>query len=185
MAIVGQLLVNLRANTASYARDLKKANKISFKGAKEIKRSLSIIGKAAALMGVAVAAGFAILIKQSIDAADNLLKLSRSTGIAIESLSALGYAAEQSGVKQEQFAQRMTNLNRRAKEAARGVKTYRLAFDTLGISVTDAQGNLRSTEDLLMDVADAFAGMEDGSMKAALATDIFSNSGVAMISFLN
>ncbi len=185
MAIVGQLLVNLRANTASYARDLKKANRISFSNAKEIKRSLSIIGKAAAVMGIAVAAGFAILIKKSIDAADNLLKLSRSTGIAIESLSALGYAAEQSGLEQAQFAQRMTNLNRRAKEAARGVKTYQLAFDTLGIAVVDAQGNLRSTEDLLFDVADAFSKMEDGSMKAALATDIFSNQGVEMITFLN
>ena len=185
MAIVGQLLVNLRAGTASYARDLKKANRISFSNAKDIKRSLSIIGKAAAVMGVAVAAGFAVLIKQSIDAADNLLKMSRSTGIAIESLSALGYAAEQSGVKQEQFAQRMTNLNRRAKEAARGVKTYKLAFDTLGVAVTDNQGKLRSTEDLLMDVSDAFSKMEDGAMKSALATDIFSNQGVAMISFLN
>ena len=185
MAVVGQLLVNLRANTASYARDLKKAKRISFDNAKEIKRSLTIIGKAVAGMGVAAAVGFGYFIKQTIDAADTLAKLSRSSGLSVESLSALTHAAELSGISQETLAARMTNLNRRAKEAARGVKSYRQAFDSLGITLTDSQGRLRSTEDLLMDIADGFSKMKDGAMKAALATDIFSNQGVAMIPFLN
>jgi hypothetical protein len=59
------------------------------------------------------------------------------------------------------------------------------AFTALGISVTDAQGNLRGTEEVLLDVAERFAGMEDGAGKTALAMAMFGRSGADLIPMLN
>jgi hypothetical protein len=55
----------------------------------------------------------------------------------------------------------------------------------LGISATDASGNLRSTNDVMMEVAQAFAGMEDGAGKTAIAMNIFGRAGANLIPLLN
>ncbi len=185
MAIVGNLFVNLRANTAAFGRGMDKARSKSKSSMGAIAGNLKKIGIAAGVMGAAAVAGFALLIKKSADAADKLGKLSESTGISVEKLSALGFAAEQSGVDMDFVAARMVNLARRAKEADRGVLSYAIAFKKLGVELRDNDGNLKATDDLLLEVADGFSGMEDGTLKAALATDIFSNQGVALIPLLN
>ncbi len=185
MAIVGNLFVNLKANTAAFGKGMDRARVKSKSSMGAITGNLKKIGIAAGVMGAAAVAGFALLIKKSADAADKLGKLSESTGISVENLSALGHAAELSGIDMDFVAQRMVNLARRAKEADRGVKSYALAFEKLGITLRDNDGNLKATDTLLLEVADAFAGMEDGTLKAALATDIFSNAGVALIPLLN
>lgn len=185
MAIVGNLFVNLRANTAAFGKGMDRARVKSKSSMGAITGNLKKIGIAAGVMGAAAVAGFALLIKRSADAADKLGKLSESTGISVEKLSALGFAAEQSGIDMDFVAARMVNLARRAKEADRGVKSYALAFKSLGIELRDNDGNLKATDALLLEVADGFSKMEDGTLKAALATDIFSNQGVALIPLLN
>lgn len=58
-------------------------------------------------------------------------------------------------------------------------------FEKLGIKVTDAQGNTRSFNDILLDTADKFKGMKDGSEKTTVAMDLFGRSGKDMIPILN
>lgn len=185
MSRVGELFISLRASTASFSKDLKRSTKITQKAAKQMGQAFKIVGAALIALGAAAAAGLGVLVKKSIDAADNLAKLSEKTGISTEALSKLEFAAEQSGINLETLSQRMVNLARRAKEGDRGVLSYRLAFDKLNISLRDSRGKLKGTEDLLLDIADRFSKMEDGTLKAAIATDIFSNQGVALIPFLN
>lgn len=133
----------------------------------------------------ALVAGLGAIVKNSIDAADTMNKLAQSVGLSTEKLSGLAFAAELSDVGLEEFTARLTNLNRRSKEGARGVKSYSLAFETLGISLKDESGKLRAVDELLFDIADRFSNMEDGTLKSAIATDIFSNAGVKLIPFLN
>ena len=59
------------------------------------------------------------------------------------------------------------------KDASLGVGKAKIAFDQLGIAVTNQDGSLRASEQVLLDVADKFKNMEDGTRKAALAYDIF------------
>ncbi len=133
----------------------------------------------------ALVAGLGAFVKSSIDAADVMNKVAQSVGLTVETISGLAFAAELSDVSLDEFASRLTNLNRRAKEGARGVKSYALAFEKLGISLTDQDGKLKKTDVLLLEIADRFSTMEDGTLKSAIATDIFSNAGVKMIPFLN
>jgi ribosomal protein L12E/L44/L45/RPP1/RPP2 len=131
-------------------------------------------------VGALVAAG-----KAALDTADNLSKLSQKTGISVESLSLLKPIAEQSGVSLEGLAKGMQKLATAMVEAAGGSKEQVEAFSRLGVSVKDAAGQLRPTEDVLLDLADAFAAMPDGAEKSALAVKLFGKSGVELIPFLN
>jgi TP901 family phage tail tape measure protein len=95
-----------------------------------------------------------------------------------ESLSRLDYAAKLSDVS---LGQLQVGLGQLSKNMQSGNE----AFTALGISVTDAQGNLRGTEEVLLDVAERFGGMEDGAGKTALAMAIFGRSGADLIPMLN
>jgi len=55
-AVIGELLVNLRASTAAFAKDLDKASQIAFNNAKAIERSFKLIGGATLAVGTTIAA---------------------------------------------------------------------------------------------------------------------------------
>jgi hypothetical protein len=54
----------------------------------------------------------------------------------------------------------------------------------LGIALRDQSGNLRGSEDLLGDVADAFARIEDPAERLRLAFELFDSEGVALVNLL-
>jgi hypothetical protein len=51
----------------------------------------------------------------------------------------------------------------------------------LGIKTRDASGKLRSTQDVLGDLAERFATMPDGPVKTAIAIDALGKSGADLI----
>lgn len=138
------------------------------------------------LAGVASLGGLALMSKQAIDAADNLGKMAQKVGVSVESLSALEYAGKLSDVSLEQLGTGLkklsVNLNEVATDADGEVAA---AFNAIGVSVTDANGSLRSADDVFTDVAEAFAGMNDGAGKTALAVKIFGKAGTDLIPMLN
>ena len=72
-------------------------------------------------LGVALSgAGFAALVKGSIDAADELDELSQKAGISVEALSTLKLAAQHENVGAEAFATSLKKLSTAMFEAAAG-----------------------------------------------------------------
>src|SRR5579863_1958496 len=69
--------------------------------------------------------------------------------------------------------------------AATGTGKNADAFKQLGVSVVDANGQLRPTQDVLADLATKFQSMPDGPMKTAEAIAIFGKSGAALVPLLN
>jgi hypothetical protein len=59
------------------------------------------------------------------------------------------------------------------------------ALKTLGISATNASGKLKSTDAIMLEVADKFAKMPDGANKTAAAMALFGKAGADMIPMLN
>lgn len=59
------------------------------------------------------------------------------------------------------------------------------AFKKLGIELKNFDGTIRSTGDVMLDVADRFKAMPDGVNKTRLALDLFGKSGYEMIPLLN
>ena len=137
-------------------------------------------------LGVSLSvAGFATMIKSAIDAADHLNKLSQKIGISVEALSTLRFAAQLSDVSLETLQKGIKGLSQNIAEANTGVGDGAQVFDALRISVKNADGSMKSTEAVLLQVADVFANLEDGAVKTALAVKLFGKSGMDMIPFLN
>ncbi len=133
------------------------------------------VSGAVAALGVTAFAGW---VKGAIDSADALNDLSEQTGIAAGKLSEYQYAAQMSGTS-------LDTLSTGFKELAKGIASNDDALKSIGVATRDAAGNLRGTDQVLEDVAEKFAGYEDGAAKSALAMQLFGKAGQEMIPFLN
>ena len=152
------------------------------KGLAAATEKLTKFGKVAgAAVGVAVvgaATGLAALTKAAIDNADELDNMSQRTGVSVEALSRLQYAAKLSDTSIESL---QTGFRTLANNMVAGSG----AFAKLGISITNTDGSMRSSVEIFSEIADRFAGMENGALKSSLAVDIFGRSGLDLIPMLN
>ena len=188
MADLAKLVVSMEMENAKLLskltqsqKRLKKFEKRTDKTADAMKR----MGQVTAVAAAAVAGSMLVMAKSTIDHADSLAKLSQTTGLAVEDLSKLEYAAGLSGIGLDTVAKGVAKLQRNMYDASKGLKTYEDAFADLGVSVTESDGSLRDTNDVMLEAADRFSEMEDGAEKAALAQIIFGKAGKDMIPFLN
>ena len=145
------------------------------------------LGAMRSFLPVLGVAGIAAFAKKNLDAADSMSKLSQRTGIAAPTLDKFRKVAELSDTSIESLERAFPALTKNMKMAADTGKGPALAaFQQLGVSITDAQGNLRATDAVMLDLADRFNGMADGSEKAALASTIFGTRiGSELIPLLN
>ena len=142
----------------------------------------SITSGLGSLVPAATLAGLGAMAKRSIDAADNLNDLSQRTGVGVESLSKFGAAAEDSGSSVDEVAKAMGRLARGVVDPAS--KTNE-ALRSIGVSATDANGKVRSLDQIMLSVSDVFAKLPDGAQKTALAIELFGKSGANLIPLLN
>jgi len=183
---IAEFSIDLNANLAKFEAGMNRAAKISEDQAKRIDAAMS--GLKSTIEGLGIAALVASQIngvKAAIDTLDKLDDLSEKFGIAAKDLSAYRYASEVAGTSTEAFAQGLNLLSRNMAAAAGGSKEQAAAFKAVGVSVKDANGKLRSADDVLLDLADRFSSYEDGAGKAALAQDVFGKSGAELIPLLN
>lgn len=136
--------------------------------------------------GGAAVAGLVAITKRAIDTGDAFAKMSAKTGVAVEDLTKLQYAADLSGVSSEALQKGMVSLAAATVEAASGSGIAGEAITKLGVKVRNADGSMRSSIDVLYDLADQFALMPDGVEKTNYAVDIFGKKlGADMIPLLN
>ena len=108
--------------------------------------------------------------------ADAINTLSTVTGIGTDELQAYKYAADLVDVSMETLTGSMKKNLASMKQAQNGTAKYTDAYKKLGVSVTDANGNLRDSETVYWETIDALAEMEEGTERDALAMDIFGKS---------
>lgn len=157
---------------------------------KQADGQLNKLGVSAKKAGAYIAGALSItalsaFVKGSIDAADAATKSASAVGLAVEEYTALQYAAELAGVGSAELDAGLSKLNRTIDEAANGGKTQAEAFDRLGVSVLDAGGKLKTSDQILAEIADKFQTMPNGVQKSALAMELFGRSGAKLIPLLN
>lgn len=181
-SVIGNLRAVLGINTGQFTSGLKQADGALGGFAKKI--GVSLAGAAAAATAAATAVAFAV--KGQLNAADELGKTAQKVGVSVEALSRLKYAAELSDISLEGLAGGLKKLGVNMNAVASGgAGPAAAAFQTLGISATTANGQLKSSDVVLSEVADKFAGMRDGAQKTALAVALFGKSGSDLIPLLN
>lgn len=177
----GSIIIDLLMRTGAFETDTGRAEK----RLKQFKKEAIDAGKAIGLAFTGFATAGAALVKASIDSFDATSKLAASVGTTTESISALTYAADLSGISQEELGSSLAKLAKNASEAAQGTKAQVAAFEALGVSAQNADGSLKNTDVLLGEIADKFAGYADGAAKTALAQEFFGKSGAKLIPLLN
>lgn len=170
----GSITWDLIMRTATFETDSKKAEK----RLAELRKEAEALGKTLGIAVAGAATALSYAIKDSIDTMDDLSKSAQKVGTTTEALSALQYAAGLSDVATEELTASMAKLARQAADA-------NPAFEAMGVSVKDAQGNLKDTSVILSEVADKFASYRDGAEKTALAQELFGKSGATLIPLLN
>ena len=138
-----------------------------------------------ALLGAATVGGLGALIDRSISAADAIGKTADKIGVGVEALQELRFAAKASGVEQQTLDIALQRFVRRVAEAANGTGEAKDALAQMGIALRDQSGNLRRSEDLLGDVADAFTRIEDPAERVRLAFKLFHSESVALVNLLS
>jgi hypothetical protein len=181
-AIIGALRVVLGADTAQLETGLKSAqNKIAAFGASAVKAAAGI-GLAIGAMAGAVAVG----VKNTIDEADKLGKSAQKWGVGVEELSKLKHAADLSDVSLESLGKGMARLSKTMVEAAaKPTSEAANAFRALGVDVKNADGTLKSSTQVISDVAGKFENLKDGAGKTAVSMALFGKSGADLIPMLN
>jgi hypothetical protein len=169
MAQVSGIEVRFSGDTSNLEKSVGRAQGAISNFAKGAAASLA----AALSVGMFVSAG-----KAALQYADNIGKMAQKVGMTTEELSKLNYAAKLSDVSLSELQVGVQQLSKNMEAGSDGL-------EALGISATDASGNLRDTNEIFMEVAEAFAGMEDGAGKTAIAMNIFGRSGAQLIPMLN
>lgn len=86
---------------------------------------------------------------------DELYKLSQRLGIDVETMQELGYVAELNGGSIGSMNSALENLSRITSQAARGIGDGVEVFGMLGLSATDASGNIKQADELMLEIADS------------------------------
>lgn len=184
-ATVGALQVDLQANTASFIADMGKAAHAISSNTAQMKIALDGVARSFEFVkGAAVALGAGILVdkvieftKESAHAKAELASLSVQLGVSTDALQGYRYQAATTGLAQAELDSGINHLSKTIGEAARGNTDAIETFRELGVGILDARGKVRSTEDILLDVATAISKVEDSSKRTRLEMALLGRDG--------
>lgn len=139
---------------------------------------------AAAAAGIAavVAAGIKLerklmdITKESAAAAKELEALSLQSGVSAQDLQAFQYAEDFLDVSTDTLTDSLKDLTTKMSDAKDGNEDVIAMFDQLGVSVTNAGGNLRDSYDVFLDVIDGLGEMSNQAERDALAMGLINES---------
>lgn len=114
--------------------------------------------------------------KETAAAAKELEALSLQTSVSTTDLQAFQYAEDFIGVSSDQLADSLKDLTTKMSDAANGNEETAAKFDQLGVSIYDAQDNLRSSYDVFLDVIDGLGEMSNQAERDALAMSLINES---------
>lgn len=181
---VGALQVDLQANTASFIADMGRAAQAISSNTAQMKialdgvsRALDVVKSGAALLGVGLGVEKLIeFTKESASAKAELQSLSVQLGVSTDALQGYRFAAAQNGIAAAELDTGINHLSRTIGEAVKGNTDAIETFRELKVGLL-AAGQVRSTEEIFLDVATAIAKIEDSSKRTRLEVAAFGRDG--------
>lgn len=171
----GRAFMRLFINDSAFKRGLDSAAR----RLRSFGRSAATIGRNIAVAGAGITAPFLASLRVFQQVGDRLDKTAARTGIAVEALSELGFAAEQSGSNLGDVERASRGLARSALNLERGLSTSVDAFGRLNLSAADLQG--LSPEDQLTLVVDRLGQIESPGERAAVAMQVLGRAGTQLL----
>jgi len=147
-------------------------------------KTLKVFGGLTAVIG-GTALALAALGRQSFNYIDTLGKTSDQLGVSVEFLQAFQIAAEEAGSSSEGANKALLKFSKNIGEAGRGLKTQADLFKDLGVSIRDTEGNLKGTEELLLETADGISALGSSAEKNSALTNLFGRSGQQLFAIID
>lgn len=140
--------------------------------------SLALAGGFAAVAAAIVKAEKAMIsmTKESASFADNIITLSMQTGQTTDQLQEFSYATELIDVSVDTLQGSLTKLTNNMQDTMNGTGNAKASFEALGVSVTNADGSMRSANDVFYETIDALGQVKNETERDAMSMDIFGRS---------
>jgi len=188
--VVGSLLVNLGLETGRLKSDTEKAKRHFKDFDRKANQSLGRIKRGVAglrasmaglngMLGVLSVGGIGLLIRGSINSADEIQKLNLRLGASTEALSEYRHVMDISGVSFNAFTKGLQNMVDKVSDAAMGTGEAALALKQLGINAQ--QLNQLAPEDQFEIIAEALSKVTVAGDKTRIAMDLFGGRGVSLL----
>ena len=141
-------------------------------------QSLALAGGFAAVAAAIVKAEKAMIsmTKESAAFADNIITLSMQTGQSTQQLQEFAYASELIDVSVDTLQGSLTKLTNNMQDTMNGTGNAKASFEALGVTVTNADGSMRSANDVFYETIDALGQVKNETERDAMAMDIFGRS---------
>jgi len=123
--------------------------------------SIKLIAGVAA--GITAASGAMFAWANSVfNTIDPMVQLSRETGVALESIQELGYAASVNGSSLDAVSASVREMTKRIGEFEQlGTGPAKEVVENLGISFRDANGEIKAADQVMLELTDTMAGMSE------------------------
>ena len=144
--------------------------------------AIASIGAKLVALGTSIVAPIVAAAVAFADYGNGLAKASERTGIAVETLSELGYAARQSATDMESLETGVRKMQRTIVDAAEGVGKSVDALRELGLTVSDLKN--RTADQQMKVIADRLKDIKDPALAADAAMKIFGKGGVSLLPLL-
>ena len=119
------------------------------------------------------------MIKSYVTTGDWIDKMSKRTGIGAAALSELAFAADISGATLDDVEKAIKRMAGSIIDADEGLESYARAFRQMGLE-TDALMKMNPEQQFLA-ISEAIAELEDPTLRAALAQDVFGRAGTTLL----
>lgn len=151
------------------------------RGEAQIERVTASLGRLGLALGVGLAVRATANFVDGIrEAGDDLDKTGIILGASTQALQQWRFAANLAGVQAGDMTNSTIRLQRMMSDAANGMAAPREAFEDLGISVTDAQGDLKRLDDFMPEFADAIARVENPAERVGTLNRLMGRSGARL-----
>ena len=185
MAAVGSLVIDLIAQTASFNANISKAASNLGSNASKMQKSLQSIERSVkstsdnlnALRDAFLVTEGIRIGKAALDYASSLGEVSQQIGITVKDLQVYRYAGSQVGVSNEEMEKGLGKLTQTLGKAQLGSKSSADVFSALGVSIRKSGGDLKSTSDILPELANAISRIQDPAQRAAVEVALFGRAG--------
>ena len=117
--------------------------------------------------------------------ADNLLTLSQQSGASVDTLQKWDYAARFIDTDSETMVKALGKVAKMQASSIKSGDEYVTMLDGQTIALRNSNGELKSNEDLLMNMVDALGSIADDTVREAAAQELFGKSFQEMMPLIN
>lgn len=179
-----QLIVKAKDESAGVLKGLginldEISGKHAVMGGAALAASAMVVGA----MREAVAATVA-LVNETATLGDEYDKMSLRTSVGVENLSEWSFVMARAGNTNSDFEAGVRRMTRSMYDYTRGLSASTEAWDLLGVSPIDAEGNLRNVHEVLLELADVLHDMPNETERLGVSQDILGRGASRMVATL-